>query len=475
MNDTVFQFFSEILLNFDESHPALPVFSKSEIVNVCAESQNIFKKEQTQLDLTGNFIIVGDLHGHVFDLIKIFQKFGLPPNKNYIFLGDIVDRGNFSTSVVILILALKTKYPDCIYLLRGNHEFRSICSNSGFFDEIKKIYKSEDESNIIFDAFINVFNCLPLVACINNNYICVHGGIGPKFQKIEQLKNIVRPMNEIYGGIADEILWSDPSENVDLYRSSQRGIGYEFGHKAISNFLKENKYKLLIRAHQQIQNGFEYSLDNLVLTVFSASNYCGEFDNFCGIIIIDENSEKEEPIQLERFDSPIPYESVTFLNSEERNADLIKSRRRKGRSKSFRISSGKSSSSLPSFNSPKKKFHQDHSNSILHENFACSTADSVTNNDDDFNQNADEIEIDPEITEVQFNFESNRPAHKPKNNKKPIQSLNMDKCMQINLGNLDNIDAPRSLSARTPNGGMSLPFSIRSRKGGPMHRRLNFS
>ena len=320
-------------------------FSENELINVCEESKIVFRQEQTQLNLTGNFIIVGDLHGHVFDLIKIFKNYGLPPDQSFIFLGDIVDRGDYSLTVVTLIFCLKAKYPNNVYLLRGNHEFRSVCSNSGFLDEIKKIYKEENEYNMIFDAFIEVFNILPLAACINNNYICVHGGIGPKFQKIDQLKNIVRPMNEIYGGIADEILWSDPSEDIDLYRSSTRGVGYEFGRMAISNFLKENKYRLLIRAHQQIQNGYEYSLDNLVLTVFSASNYCGEFDNYSGIIIIKEGAEKEEPIQLNHSSSPISFENVTFLDSEERNFDVLKSTRR-SRSKSMRISSGKSSSSF---------------------------------------------------------------------------------------------------------------------------------
>lgn len=481
MNESAFGLFYELLLNFDEAQPSLPVFSKNEIINICKESQIIFKKEQTQLNLTGNYIIIGDLHGHVFDLIKIFQKYGLPPNQNYILLGDIVDRGDYSLAVVTLILILKVKYPNCIFLLRGNHEFRSICCNSGFYDEIHKIYKEESDQNLIFDSFIDVFNSLPLVACINNTYICVHGGIGPKFQKIDQLKNIVRPMNEIYGGIADEILWSDPSESVDLYRASQRGVGYEFGYKAISNFLKENKYRLLIRAHQQIQNGYEYSLDNQVLTVFSASNYCGEFDNFAGIIIIKEDAEKEEPVQIERSNTPILYEKVTFINSEERSCDLLKNRRRKGRSKSFRISPGKTSSSLPSFNSPKKKHHHhNHSKSILNDNISSSTPDDLddilTEGNNTFNQNTDEVEVDPELGEVHIQIEPELSKRRiNSSHKKQIQSLHLDTSLPINLGNWDAADPPRSLSARGPNTGMNLPFSIRSRKIGPTSRKLNFS
>lgn len=480
----VFNFFSEVLMKFSESHPVLPVFSKNELINLCKESKNIFIQEQTQIILTGDFIIVGDLHGHVFDLFNIFQQYGLPPKQRFIFLGDIVDRGNYSLSVTTLIFALKTEYPDYVYLLRGNHEFRSVCSNSGFFDEIMKIYKKEDESNAIFDAFIDAFNSLPLVACVNNNYICVHGGIGPKFQKIDQLKNIVRPLNEIYGGIADEILWSDPSDDIDLYRASSRGVGYEFGHSAINNFLKANRYRLLIRAHQQIQDGFEYSLDNRVLTVFSASNYCGEYENFGGIVLIKENAEKEEPVKIENSLS-VMYESVTFINSEERSFDLLKvNKKKRSRSKSFRISSGKSTSSLPSFLSSKKKFRHDQSKSSkLLENFDIpsfynenghTTNEETTGESDNINCN-DEIEIDPNLDST--SDENMRAKIESGNNagpKKTIQSLQLNINDNDNINQWDNPLMPKSLSARAANSRLNTPFSIRSRKAGPIVKKYNF-
>ncbi len=80
---------------------------------------------------------MGDLHGQVFDLIWMFDKVngGLPPNQKYLFLGDYVDRGPWSVETISLVMVLKARYPDCITLLRGNHESRAINQTYGFIDE----------------------------------------------------------------------------------------------------------------------------------------------------------------------------------------------------------------------------------------------------------------------------------------------------------------------------------------------------
>lgn len=313
INERVFDALQSLLLNFDGntgsmtddySGQTLPIFSTKELSDVCEKCQTIFLNEQTVLNLQGDFIVVGDIHGNLFDIIRIFRNYGLPPKQKYLFLGDLIDRGCFSLLVVTLIFTLKIKFPDSIYSIRGNHEFKEVCSTSGFLEEIQDIYKKTETANSIFETFLSVFDCLPLSAVINDSYFCVHGGIGPTFREIHQLTNVTRPLDELYGGISVEILWSDPSEDAEPFKDSERGAGYKFGLEAIHNFLKVNQFRLLIRSHQYVENGFEYSLNNQVLTVFSSSNYCGDSNNSNGVVIIKADSEKEEPIVV---GPPIPW------------------------------------------------------------------------------------------------------------------------------------------------------------------------
>ena len=263
------------------------------VIQVCNDSKNIFEKEPVLLDLDGEFIVVGDLHGHLNDLIRIFSKFGMPPSSRYLFLGDMIDRGEFSFETALFILCLKVLFPDHVYVIRGNHEFESVCISGGFFTEIKQKYG--DKSINVFSAFMNTFSYLPIGATITNDnkrILCVHGGIGPKVRSLKDFDKISKPLKEIYGGIADSILWSDPCEDISSFVHSERGCGYKFGEEAIANFLKDNELDLLVRGHSYNENGVSFSLNKKVVTVFSASNYCNKSKNPSGVFIIQRNHEK---------------------------------------------------------------------------------------------------------------------------------------------------------------------------------------
>jgi serine/threonine-protein phosphatase 2B catalytic subunit len=78
--------------------------------------------------------IVGDIHGQFYDFIKIVDDDTGGPleSTKYLFLGDYVDRGSFSCEVLALIVALKIKFKNTLFLLRGNHECRQLTTFFNF-------------------------------------------------------------------------------------------------------------------------------------------------------------------------------------------------------------------------------------------------------------------------------------------------------------------------------------------------------
>ena len=276
----------------------LPFFTEEVLNGLTLEALSVFRNEPGLCEVSGDFFVVGDLHGHVFDLIRIIRQFGLPPAARYIFLGDMVDRGPFSTETIALILALKVLHPEDVFVIRGNHEFHSICSACGFLDELTKL----GYSRTLYNSFISVFNIIPLGALVNENVLCIHGGIGPNFRELADIERIPRSIGELYGGVADSIMWSDPSEDVLRFETSVRGRGYHFGAKALEGFLQNNGLRLLVRGHQSIEEGIRYGLNEQVVTVFSASNYCNVMKNNCGVLQLFEGA-KEKLVTLEK----LPY------------------------------------------------------------------------------------------------------------------------------------------------------------------------
>lgn len=275
-----------------------PTISPSQVTHLTSICEEIFKNEPVQLSVPAPCYVVGDLHGHFLDLLRILKKYGLPPDTTYLFLGDLVDRGSFSLETIMLIMVLKVKFPNNIFLIRGNHEFDDLCLRSGFYQELKQLYPTVD----VYQNFSNMFSYIPISAVVAEKTLCIHGGIGPTLYSNRQLLELKRPITDFGDPIIDSVLWSDPVDNIENFEPSSRGSGYFFGASATQEFLNSTKMSRLIRAHECINDGAHHKFDKALITVFSASNYCGLINNLSAVVHITGPDDYEIITQ-----PPLPY------------------------------------------------------------------------------------------------------------------------------------------------------------------------
>lgn len=255
----------------------------SEIQMVCAKAREIFLSQPSLLELNPPVKVVGDVHGQYGDLIRIFTKCGFPPSTNYLFLGDYVDRGKQSLETILLLLCYKIKYPENFFLLRGNHECANVTRVYGFYDECKR------RCNIkTWKLFIDTFNTLPIAAIVAGKIFCVHGGLLPVLNSLDEIRNIARPTDVPDFGLLNDLLWSDPADTLNEWEDNERGVSYVFSRVAINKFLSRFGFDLVCRAHMVVEDGYEFFNDRTLVTVFSAPNYCGEFDNWGSVMSVSE-------------------------------------------------------------------------------------------------------------------------------------------------------------------------------------------
>ena len=242
----------------------------------------IFMEQPVFIELESPINICGDTHGQFYDLLRLFDYGGEPPKANYLFLGDYVDRGKNSIETISLLLAYKIRYKENFFLLRGNHESENINKIYGFFDECKRRYSVK-----LWKLFSDCFNSLPIAALVNDKIICMHGGLSPDLQTLEQLKKIVRPTEIPDDGLLCDLLWSDPDKMANGWGENERGVSVTFSPQIVEEFLEKHDLDLVCRAHQVVENGYEFFANRQLVTLFSAPNYCGEFDNSGALLMID--------------------------------------------------------------------------------------------------------------------------------------------------------------------------------------------
>lgn len=274
----------EELLSVRGERPGTDVALPEEyIVSLIQSCKAILASQPALLELHCPINVVGDIHGQYSDLLRMFEMGGFPPDANYIFLGDYVDRAIQGVEVMCLMMCYKIKFPETFFMLRGNHECASLTRIYGFYDECRKRYSIK-----LWKAFTDLFNMMPLAALIDSKIFCVHGGISPEIEDLGDILRIERPQQVPEEGILCDLLWADPDMYTSGWRENPRGVSYTFGDDIIEQFCDRHDIDLIVRAHQVVEDGYEFQCDRQLVTVFSAPNYCGDFDNAGAMMVVKE-------------------------------------------------------------------------------------------------------------------------------------------------------------------------------------------
>lgn len=257
--------------------------SADDVTTLCELAKEILQKESNVTAVAAPVTVCGDIHGQFHDLIELFKIGGEVPDTNYVFMGDYVDRGYYSVETVSLLLALKVRHRNRIHIVRGNHECRQITQVYGFYDECLRKYGSAN----IWRGFTDLFDYLPLTALIDNTIFCLHGGLSPSIDNLDQIRQLDRIQEPPHEGPMCDLFWSDPDERSG-WGISPRGAGYTFGQDISENFNHTNNLTLISRAHQLVMDGYNWAHERNVVTIFSAPNYCYRCGNQAAIMELDD-------------------------------------------------------------------------------------------------------------------------------------------------------------------------------------------
>ncbi|KAF1897638.1 hypothetical protein Lal_00032395 [Lupinus albus] len=295
--------------------------SEPQVKVLCEKAKEILTDESNVQPVKSPVTICGDIHGQFHDLAELFRIGGKCPDTNYLFMGDYVDRGYYSVETVTLLVALKVRYPQRITILRGNHESRQITQVYGFYDECLR--KCADVAGLIshligsrfrcslasggsnplpgsililaywygsanvWKIFTDLFDFFPLTALVESEIFCLHGGLSPSIETLDNIRNFDRVQEVPHEGPMCDLLWSDPDDRCG-WGISPRGAGYTFGQDISEQFNHTNSLKLIARAHQLVMDGFNWAHEQKVVTIFSAPNYCYRCGNMASILEVDD-------------------------------------------------------------------------------------------------------------------------------------------------------------------------------------------
>ncbi|PUU78664.1 Metallo-dependent phosphatase-like protein [Tuber borchii] len=292
--------------------------TEEQAIFIINRGTEILRTEPNLLEMDAPITVCGDVHGQYYDLMKLFEVGGNPEETRYLFLGDYVDRGYFSIECVLYLWALKIWYPNTLWLLRGNHECRHLTDYFTFKLECKHKY-----SERVYEACMDSFCALPLAAVMNKQFLCIHGGLSPELQTLDDLRSIDRFREPPTHGLMCDILWADPLEEFGQERTSDffihnhvRGCSYFFSYPAACSFLEKNNLLSVIRAHEAQDAGYRMYRKTKttgfpsVMTIFSAPNYLDVYNNKAAVLKYENNV-----MNIRQFNcTPHPYWLPNFMD-----------------------------------------------------------------------------------------------------------------------------------------------------------------
>ncbi|KAJ3996137.1 Metallo-dependent phosphatase-like protein [Lentinula boryana] len=292
--------------------------SEEQALWILEKGTEILSKEPNVLNVDAPITVCGDIHGQYYDLMKLFEVGGSPADTRYLFLGDYVDRGYFSIECVLYLWSLKIWYPDTLFLLRGNHECRHLTDYFTFKLECKHKY-----SERIYDACMESFCALPLAAVMNKQFLCIHGGLSPELNTLDDIRALDRFREPPTHGLMCDILWADPVEDFGTEKVTDsfihnhvRGCSYFFTYQAACQFLERNNLLSIIRAHEAQDAGYRMYRKTKstgfpsVMTIFSAPNYLDVYNNKAAVLKYESNV-----MNIRQFNcTPHPYWLPNFMD-----------------------------------------------------------------------------------------------------------------------------------------------------------------
>ena len=243
----------------------------------------VFEKEPRLIHLPseGKVVFVGDTHGDLDASQQVIHQYLKIPYR-IVFLGDYVDRGEYSEENIQYLFSMKLKHPDQLFLLAGNHEGFMLKElyPANFWDSLSQEKKEE---------YGHLFSKFPLATVTQNGILALHGGL-PDLKSLEELNQI-----ELGDTHWDRIVWGDFVENEieilgDLWGRPQ------FGRPYFERIMERYQKQVLIRSHQP--NSPLTMFKKRCITIFTSYFY--RPIRTVAIVDLEKEIQTSEDVVLER-------------------------------------------------------------------------------------------------------------------------------------------------------------------------------